>query len=1804
MKGIKKHHSRFLAMLMIFVMIFTMIPATAFASTETLQVTDVPQTVAEEAVTGPTISEQPQDLEITLPWGKSQPYMRVDVKKLDKKDKVEYTWYKNDTKNYEGAEKIEGETSRYLYFSNKTTKECEEYYYSEITYKPADGSEPTVLKSDIAKFTIKAPEDKAYGVIVGEDPIGKVYVSVVDTVAKKDNLKDSMGNVIEDIGPMKTAPVNAYEETLYPSDNMMTVIARAILVNGGSQKGADKGYIESITNAKGETRAEFSRGNGSGWMGTLNGWKTNMGFQNYSVENGELQAGDIIKVMYTTDLGADIGLDDKDAELALTKLQVYGYYDRWADGEPETSGNLRLAEEFNSDKYEYTALVNRNKIWIYTEAKNSSTRVKVYYNDKEYSGSNTIANAENGDQVKVVLTNPSDPSGKKVEYVLNIVKEQTILHDKEEEAFDVEYFTKDGTSLGKDDKLAYVSHSGYYEYSSSAPGYSFDEKSNANAFTITLKDLPEGFKAKLETKKGNKSYDFVDNKVTVKDDIDEAGTYEYYIKLQNGNIRESYLLIITKKEASFGVEKAQFIGGNVEFSSDNVYNGEPEGTYFQVGADGKETGKTGYHAGAYNYNIYVNNRVTSVKTLSSGFIPVGYVGYKDYWRVTISSGESDTPLYTDELNSSWFSQKVRYAINDLNEKTGFALDGEKTKLSINITKVDNEEESITYNFNFIRVKTTPADVEKLIEKLPAVGVVSYGDDKTEIESVEAAFNELSEDEQSQVSKEARDKLKALRKELNAQKETGEKLIEKVLKAVEAYKEDVPATKDELTKTLFDKYADDIDKSEEAYNQLKGWALEQFQTKNKDEYKVLANAVKILNLYRIKANTTIGTATDYIDDFMTPSLAYNINLGQPEDAYRITFSDIIYSDVNNRPEERRGEAGIPYNIPGRLKVTVADESILEIKTVKGEYVDKGLGGGGVAYEDEQYYMIPKKAGTTTITATLTDETGVFYGQIPEITVHVNNEGEAKTEDLASKLTNISSLAYTRSNDTWYYWQGQAGASFKFKVNGEDAKVTVKEYLGSKKTEYTPDKDGNVTVLLKDGYNSIEVTAKYDGKKVTQAYGIKAKVIDYEITNKSRPGYELRQGDTASIKITGISVPVYKILRIYNPTAPMITYYTEDLPQQYEIKGGGGMMSTSEIVMYPLEVELTGSGKIKLKGGHLTTSWYGSSVGSEGSQGNTGGIADQHPGAFSVLPDLTLDVAENKDYKSEVAYVPEVVGGNTVKAGQKVTIKLPTLPTAELEKKYPAVTYAYDDNKFINAQTKFATNIPNVTVESDFITNPNNGMAVSLDGLKTLTFTVPANTPAGQYSIYGGKVALKQGDYVYTISKTVDLYKGQIGDIVINVEEADTDNIYETTGKWITENVSNPIVSSIGGEWAVLGLARAGYPVPEDYFSKYVDNVVKELKAKNGVLDERKYTEYSRVILALTAIGEDVTDIGGYNLLENLSDYTNICKQGINGPIWALIALDSHDYEIPTVAEGGTQATRENLIQTILDKKLSTGGWTLVGEKADTDMTAMAIQALAPYYDSNEAVKAAIDEAVNLLSEMQNEDGSFSSSGAGSGPNAESTAQVIVALTALGIDPHTDGRFVKTNGSALDALCTFYVEGGGFKHIASGNRDGMATEQGYYALAAYYRYASQKTSLYDMSDVKIGETHYHVYGEEWKCDGTHHWNECECGEVGNKAAHDFKWVVDKDATADSEGSKHQECKVCGYKSDSVNIPALGSDAEAGTPGTPDSPATDAEAGTSNSPTTGDENMMLLWIVLAGLSLSGAITVATRRKNSANK
>ena len=293
-------------------------------------------------------------------------------------------------------------------------------------------------------------------------------------------------------------------------------------------------------------------------------------------------------------------------------------------------------------------------------------------------------------------------------------------------------------------------------------------------------------------------------------------------------------------------------------------------------------------------------------------------------------------------------------------------------------------------------------------------------------------------------------------------------------------------------------------------------------------------------------------------------------------------------------------------------------------------------------------------------------------------------------------------------------------------------------------------------------------------------------------------------------------------------------------------------------------------------------------------------------------------------------------------------------------------------------------------------------------------------------------------------------------------------YISTGEYM-EKLGTPNVGAIGGEWMVIGLARSGRTVPgvEDYYQKAVEYVKQSIDPDTGRLHKAKSTDNSRMILALTALGRDVTNVGGYNLLAGLSDLEFVKYQGNNGPIWALLALDSGNYPVPS---GGT-TTRQALIDEILSVQTSDGGWAISGDKADSDMTGMALTALAPYYKKDPTVKQAIDKAIARLSEMQDDDGGFSTT-YGDGKyiaTSESTAQVLTALSALGIDADTDSRFVKNGSSVVDALLRYYVKGGGFKHIMDGEIDGMGTEQAYYALTAYYRFLSGKTNLYDMTDI---------------------------------------------------------------------------------------------------------------------------------------
>lgn len=309
-----------------------------------------------------------------------------------------------------------------------------------------------------------------------------------------------------------------------------------------------------------------------------------------------------------------------------------------------------------------------------------------------------------------------------------------------------------------------------------------------------------------------------------------------------------------------------------------------------------------------------------------------------------------------------------------------------------------------------------------------------------------------------------------------------------------------------------------------------------------------------------------------------------------------------------------------------------------------------------------------------------------------------------------------------------------------------------------------------------------------------------------------------------------------------------------------------------------------------------------------------------------------------------------------------------------------------------------------------------------------------------------------------------------------DKADYKTALNETMAQLAATVTEPSFGTGAGEWTVLSLARGNYyPTDSKYFADYYSRIEQTVKEKaasvnlNGALHKVKSTENSRLIMALSAIGKDPTKVGGVDLVGAYSanGFSWIKKQGLNGPVFALIALDTYNYKTKDAT------IRQQCVNYILEAELSGGGWALSGTTADPDMTAMALQALAHYAD-NADVKAAAERGFAALSSIQKDNGGYASWGS---VNSESIAQVIVACTAWGIDPSTDSRFVKSGGSPIDALLEFYIpDGKGFAHVlettggyTGGEVNAMATDQACYALVAYDRFVNNKNALYDMTDV---------------------------------------------------------------------------------------------------------------------------------------
>ena len=312
---------------------------------------------------------------------------------------------------------------------------------------------------------------------------------------------------------------------------------------------------------------------------------------------------------------------------------------------------------------------------------------------------------------------------------------------------------------------------------------------------------------------------------------------------------------------------------------------------------------------------------------------------------------------------------------------------------------------------------------------------------------------------------------------------------------------------------------------------------------------------------------------------------------------------------------------------------------------------------------------------------------------------------------------------------------------------------------------------------------------------------------------------------------------------------------------------------------------------------------------------------------------------------------------------------------------------------------------------------------------------------------------------TVSEKKVLDPAQVNEDLLTIQDA------ALTGEGI----------AYGSEWYVINLARAG-KLSDEKKATYLESVKKTVAEKAATdLAGQNPTENARLILALTAIGEDPTDVNGVNLLNGIAGLEDIQAKGVNAATFALLALDSNKYEVPA-AEGKTQATREALVDYIASSELANGGfdYTSTAESADPDMTSMVLYALAPYSDQAKA-KEIIDRCVDLLSKAQGEDGSFVSWGSA---NSNSTAQVIIALSSLGIDPAEDARFIKNGHSAMAALTTYYRMGKGAQYLAtSDDADFYSNYQMSQALQAAARRKAGEPSFFNMTKAnEAGATGY--------------------------------------------------------------------------------------------------------------------------------
>ena len=365
----------------------------------------------------------------------------------------------------------------------------------------------------------------------------------------------------------------------------------------------------------------------------------------------------------------------------------------------------------------------------------------------------------------------------------------------------------------------------------------------------------------------------------------------------------------------------------------------------------------------------------------------------------------------------------------------------------------------------------------------------------------------------------------------------------------------------------------------------------------------------------------------------------------------------------------------------------------------------------------------------------------------------------------------------------------------------------------------------------------------------------------------------------------------------------------------------------------------------------------------------------------------------------------------------------------------------------------------------------------------------------------KNGIKNGKHLIAVGTlAISMMLGSINAYAQTISEVELQEKMEAIIDWKKEELkqnqdepllSNAFLKNAGNsvvDWYPFGMGRAGYPDDYAAYIAVIDTKLQQRYQQPQKLSDTKATEWHRIALAYLASGGDAMNANGINLIAdgtyNRGNTMDLGAQGINGLIWGLITLDTLRYDVPDDAH----EQRADIIERIVSLQLENGGFSLDQKEADVDITAMALTALAPYYNdenvyqyrqqqTNAAVKTtvreAVDRALAWISKQQQKDGDFKNGGIA---NLESTAQVIVALTSLHIDADEDARFMKNGHTVIDGLLKYELADGGFMHAKTYSEDNptsrpdesnsMASEQALYALVALYRQQTEQRTLYDL------------------------------------------------------------------------------------------------------------------------------------------